>query len=250
MGWIWYSGKACLFSGNEGDMILQTISQTVGNQYVIKFDIVGRTQGKLKLDNYEEVHEFTTDGSYAVIGTAQNNTLVFSGELDEDDNLFDGCIDNIAVYEFNTLTSTACSPCINVSSDQDECLLLFNVTNTGTQLGFQWDDLELKTRIKARFAKADYESRKEAFDDNGGDFIITYFDGKKQRMLLVDAVPVYIHDFLFMCMGVDTLTINSVEYVLIDDEYPSITWNKSMTEGTVELKLRKKNYRLNKTNCG
>lgn len=250
MPWTWYSGKACLLSGSEGDMILQTISQLAGNQYVIKFDILGMTQGKLKLNNYEEKLEFTEDGSYAVLGTALNSTLVFTGELDGNGELFNGCIDNVAAYQFSTFQSIACSPCINVQAQQDECLLVFTVSDTGTNLGFDWSDLELKARIKARFAKGDYDTRKESFDDNGGDYIITYFDGKKNKSLLVDAAPGYIHDFLYMCMGVSSLLINGVEYNFVDDDYPSITWNKTLTEGTVELRIRKKNYKLNKTNCG
>lgn len=250
MGWTWYSGKACLLSGSEGDMILQTISQSGGNQYIIRFDIVGMTQGKLKLDNYEETFEFDINGSYAVVGTAENSTIVFSGELDEDENLFNGCIDNVAVYSFSSGNSLACSPCINVSEDQDECLLLFTVTDTGVNLNFDWTDLELKARIKAKFAKVDYDTRKEAFDDNGGDYLVTYFDGKKNRNLLVDAVPVFMHDFLYMCIGVDSLIIGTTEYKIIEDDYPSITWNHTLKEGTVELRIRKKNNKLNKTNCG
>lgn len=250
MPWTWYSGKACFFSGSAGDMILQPISQTAGNQYVIKFDVIGLTQGKIKLNNYEENFEVDNNGSYAVLGTAQNNTLVFTAELDSNDDLPIGsCIDNVEVFQFSTFSPLACSPCINVQETQDECLLLFTVTNTGTALGFNWDALELTTRIKAKFAKSDYETKKEAFDDSAGDYIITYFDGKKNRSLLVDAVPVYIHDFLFMCMGVGSLVIGETEYVLVDDDYPSISWNKSITEGTVELKIRKKNYKLNRTNC-
>lgn len=250
MGWTWYSGKACLLSGSEGDMILQTISQMAGNQYVIKFDIVGSTQGILRLNNYEETNDFIEDGSYAVIGTAENGTLVFSAHEDGNGDLFNGCIDNVAVYQFSTLTSLACSPCINVQADQDDCLLLITVTNSGTALGMQWDDLELKARIKAKFAKVDYDTKAESFDDSAGDYITTYFDGKKNRSLLVDAVPVYMHDFLYMCRGVDSLTINGVEYSFVWEDYPSITWNKTITEGTVELPIRKKNTKLNKTNCG
>lgn len=249
MGWIWYSGKACLFSGDPGDMILQVVSQTAGTQYVIKFTISGRTQGKLRLENYEETHEFTENQTYAVLGTAINGTLVFTGELDEDENLFDGCIDGVEVYSLSSQTSIACSPCINVNESQDECLLLMTAENDNNALGFGWDGLTLKARIGAKFAKVEYDENSEDLDDNGGDRITTYFDGKKNRSLQISAAPVFIHDFLFMCKGVDSFKINGVEYVIID-KYPSITWNKSEKEGTVELKVRKKNYKLNKTNCG
>lgn len=249
MPWTWYSGKACLLSGSEGDMILQVISQSAGNAYVIKFDIVGMTQGKIKLNNYEENYEFDSDGSYAVVGTAINSTLVFTGELDENGDLFNGCIDNVAVVQFGNLVEEACSPCINVKEEQDDCLLLLTVENTGNALNFDWSDLTLKARISAKFAKVEYETREESFDDNGGDYITTYFDGKKNRNLQVSAAPIYIHDFLFMAKGVDSLTINGTAYVIVNDGYPSIAWNKTFTEGTVELLVRKRNSKLNKTNC-
>jgi hypothetical protein len=249
MGWIWYSGKACMLSGNPGDMIFQSISQTIGVQYVIKFTVSGMTQGMLRLNNYEETNEFTENGTYAVPGIAENSLLIFTGELDDDDNLFDGCIDGVEVYSFESQEILACSPCINVQQDQGSCLLM-TAENDNNALNFQWDGLTLKARISAKFARVNYDSDAEELDDNGGDHITTYFDGKKNRDLLVDAVPVFIHDFLFMCKGVDTFKINGVEYSLVDEKYPSITWNKSLKEGTVELKVRKKNYKLNKTNCG
>jgi hypothetical protein len=249
MGWIWYSGKACLFSGNAGDAIFQSISQTIGVQYIIKFTISGMTQGVLRINNFEETNEFTEDGIYAVLGTAVDSTLIFTGELDEDDNLFDGCIDSVEVYSFASQSPLACSPCINVQEEQGDCLLLVTAENDNNALNFAWTDLILKARISAKFAKVEYDSEAEELDDNGGDHITTYFDGKKNRLLQVDAVPIFIHDFLFMCKGVDTFKINDVEYSIID-KYPSIIWNKSGTEGTVELKVRKKNFKLNKTNCG
>lgn len=250
MGWIWYSGKACLLSGNPGDMILQVIAQNPGTQYVIKFTISGMTQGMLKLDNYTEVHEFEENGTYAVLGTAQNGTLVFTGENDDNGDLFDGCIDSVEVYSFASQETLSCSPCINVASDLDSCLLTITAENNNNALNFGWDGLTLKARIGARFARAEYLDNKEAFDDNAGDHIVTYFDGKKNRDLLIDPAPIFIHDFLFMCRGVDTFKINGVEYSLVDDKYPAIVWNKSLKEGTVELKVRKKNFKLNKTNCG
>jgi hypothetical protein len=250
MGWIWYSGKACLLSGNPGDMILQSIAQVAGTQYVIKFTISGMTQGIMRLNNYTETHDFTQNGTYAVLGTAVNSTLIFTGELDEDDALFNGCVDTIAVYTFASQTELACSPCLHVAEQLDTCLLLVTAENDINALNFSWTDLVLKARIGAKFARVDYQTSKEDLDDNGGDHIVTYFDGKKNRDFLVDPAPVFIHDFLFMCMGVDTFKIAGVEYSLVDDKYPSITWNKSLKEGTVELKVRKKNYKLNKTNCG
>lgn len=249
MGWIWYSGKACLFSGNPGDMILQVTSQVAGSQYVIKFTITGMTQGKIRLNNYTETHDFEENGTYAVLGTAQNSTLVFTGELDDDGNLFNGCIDVIENYSFSSQTSIACSPCVNVEAEQDECLLLMTAENVNNALGFGWSGLTLKARIGAKFAKVEYDENAEEIDDNSGDRITTYFDGKKNRNLQIEAAPIFIHDFLFMCKGVDTFKIGGVEYAIID-KYPQITWNKGETEGTVELKVRKKNYKLNKTNCG
>lgn len=249
MAWTWYSGKACFFSGNSGDMILQPITQIDGGQYIIKFSISAMTQGKLRIGNYDENFVFLGNGTYAVIGTAQNGTLVFFAETDQDDNLFNGCIDSVEVFTFENQTSIACSPCINVRETQDSCYLVMTAENSGNALNFDWADLTLKARVPARFARGSYTTTKEALDDNNGDHIVTYFDGKKNKDLLIEAAPGFIHDFLYMCMGVDTFKINDVEYSLIDDEYPELTWNKSMTEATAELKIRKKNFKLNKTNC-
>jgi hypothetical protein len=250
MGWIWYSGKICLFSGADGDMFLQDINMAIGDQYVIVFTITGMTQGILEVTGFEETNEFTEDGTYTIVGTAVNDKLIFLGKTDEDENLFDGCVDSIQAYTFASQVSTACSPCINVREDQDDCLLLITAENDNNALNFNWTGLTLKARIDAKFARVSYNTQKEDFDDNSGDRITTYFDGKKNRDLLVQANPIFIHDFLYMCMGVDTFKINGVEYVLVDDNYPNIEWNKQFKEGAVELRVRKKNSKLNKTNCG
>jgi hypothetical protein len=250
MSWIFYSGKACLFSGADGDMILQDINMSIGTQYVLVFTISGMTQGVLEVQGFEESFEFTEDGTYAIVGTASNDKVTFLGREDESEFLFDGCIDSVQAYTFASQTSSACSPCINVREDQDDCLLLITAENDNNALNFNWTGLTLKARIDARFARVDYSTNKEDLDDNGGDHIVTYFDGKKNRDLLVQAAPIYIHDFLFMCMGVDTFKINGVEYSIVDDKYPAIEWNKQFTEGAVEIKIRKKNYKLTKTNCG
>lgn len=250
MSWIWYSGKACLFTGADGDMILQDANLSIGTQYVIVFTISGMTSGRLEVQGLDEIHTFTADGVYAIMGTASNDKIIFLGRVDDNENLFDGCVDYIQAYTFASQVSTACSPCINVREDQDDCLLLVTAENDSNALNFNWTGLTLKARIDAKFARVTYNTQKEDFDDNGGDRIITYFDGKKNRDLLIQANPIFIHDFLYMCMGVDTFKINGVEYVLIDDNYPNIDWNKKLTEGIVELKVRKKNSKLNKTNCG
>lgn len=249
MGWTWYSGKACLLSGNPGDMILQVVSQSAGIQYVIKFTISGMTQGKLKLNNYEEEIEFEENRTYAVVGTAVNGTLVFTGELDGSGDLFNGCIDGVEVYTLASQTEISCSPCLNVREEQDECLLVMTAESTGNALNFNWEGLTLKARIGARFAKVEYDETSEELDDNNGEHLTVYFDGKKNRNLQIDAAPIFVHDFLFMCKGVDSFKINGAEYVILD-RYPSINWNRKETEGTAELRVRKKNYRLNKTNCG
>jgi hypothetical protein len=231
-------------------MILQDLNLSIGTQYVIVFTISGMTEGVLEVQGLDSGYTFTEDGTYAILGEATNDKITFLGRVDDNENLFNGCVDSVACYTFASQESTACSPCINVQEDQDDCLLLITAENDNNALNFNWTGLTLKARIDAKFARVDYTNNKEDLDDNAGDRIVTYFDGKKNRDLLVQAAPIYIHDFLFMCMGVDTFKINGVEYSLVDDKYPSIEWNKKFTEGTVELKVRKKNYKLTKTNCG
>jgi hypothetical protein len=250
MGWIWYSGKACLMSGDSGDYLLQDINMTIGNRYIIFFTVSGMTSGRLSIGNFEENNIITDNGAYAILGTALGDKLIFTGLTDDNDELFNGCIDSVYVFtNFDSISPIACSPGINVKEEQDECLLLVTAENDNNALGFQWAGLTLKARIPAKFAKVEYDESTEELDDNGGDHITTYFDGKKNRNLQVSASPIFIHDFLFMCKGVDTWGINGVQYSQID-KYPAINWNTSEKEGTVELKVRKKNYKLNKTNCG
>lgn len=249
MGWIWYSGKACLLSGDNGDYLAQDVNMTPGTQYIVFFTVSGMSSGRLAVGNFDETHVISENGTYALAGEAASDTVIFTGLIDSDGDLFNGCIDSVRVFEFTGLEELACSPCINVQEELGGCLLV-TAENDNTALNFNWNDLILKARIPAKFAKVEYDTSKESLDDNGGDRITTYFDGKKNRSLQVDASPVFIHDFLYMCMGVDTLKFNGVEYVIVDDNYPNITWNKSETEGTVELKVRKKNSKLNKTNCG
>jgi hypothetical protein len=252
MGWIWYSGKACLLSGESGDYILRDIDMTIGLRYLVFFSVSGMSAGRLSIGNFEETEVISGNGGYAITGIAAGDKLIFTGLTDSEGDLFNGCIDTVRVFafsEFSDFENIGCSPCINVEEEQDECLVLVTAENSNNALGFGWEGLTLKARIGAKFAKVEYDENSEELDDNGGDHITTYFDGKKSRNLQIAAAPIYVHDFLFMCKGVDTLKINGVEYSIID-KYPSITWNPSEKEGTVELKVRKKNYKLNKTNCG
>ena len=66
MAWVSSGGKACFSTGVDGDMLLQVVPQTPGDKYILKFTISGMTQGKLRVDNYEETLEFTEDGLYTV----------------------------------------------------------------------------------------------------------------------------------------------------------------------------------------
>jgi hypothetical protein len=249
MAWIWYSGKACLLSGTNGDYLLQDINMTIGQKYVIFFTVSGMTQGRLSVGNLETNEIITQSGSYAILGNAEGDNLIFTGLTDDSNDLFNGCIDSVFVFSFTELESIACSPCINVQEEQNECMLLMTAENSGNALGFVWEDLILKARIGANFAKVEYDENSEELDDNSGQHITTYFDGKKNRNLQINPAPIFIHDFLFMCKGVDEFKISGVDYAIID-KYPTITWNKGEREGIVELKVRKKNYKLNKTNCG
>jgi len=247
MAWTWYSGKACFFSGNDGDMLLQVVSQTPGESYLLKFTISGLTQGKVEIKNYEETLEFTENGTYTVLVTPENTTLAFLARSVGMD-LFSGCIDDVELYSLSIFTPYA-SQCISLLTDQG-CLMLVEASCNSSNLNFNWTTLSLTMRIKAKLAKLAFKTQRGPYIDASGNEQILYFDGQRERFLQVDHTPTWTHDFLYLCMAVDTLLINGTSYVIAEDEYPDIKWNKAMIEGTVELRIREKINKLNKTNCG
>ncbi len=249
MAWSWYSGKACYLGTSGGEILLQVDVFTPGELYVMKFTVSGQSKGKLRASSLSGTHIYTEDGTYVVYGTASIADLQFIADLDDSDEIFDGCIDSIEVYNFSQLEEFATSPCLQVQDDAG-CLMLIEATNETDALGFNFDDLTLSLRLDAKFAKVEYKTDMEASVDSEGNKSIIYFDGNRIRSLLVQAAPTYIHDFLYMCMAIDGFSINGVDYVMQNEEYPSIKWNTRFLEGTVEIPIRKKIAKLNKTNCG
>lgn len=245
--WAWYAGKACFFSGSEGDTLLQAVPVTPGETYFLKFTISGMTQGKLIIRDFEETLEFTANGTYTVLATPVTSVLSMVASVNGSD-LFYGCIDNIEMYTFGVFTPYV-SQCVNLLEDQG-CLVLVEASCDSNNLNFAWSGLTLSMRLKAKFAKVAYKTQKEPYIDASGNEQILYFDGQRERFLQVDAAPTWTHDFLYLCMAVDTFLINNTSYIIADDEYPEIKWNKAMIEGTVELKIREKINKINKTNCG
>jgi hypothetical protein len=245
--WSWYASKACFFSGNDGDAILQVTPQVAGNPYLLKFTISGMTQGKLQITNYDHSMEFTESGTYVVLVEPLNSTLAFRATADGSD-LFYGCIDNVEEYPLGAF-SPMVSQCINLQEDQGG-LMLIEASCNSNNLNFAWSGLTLSMRIKAKLAKVAYKTQREPNIDSAGEEQIIYFDGHRSRFLQVDAAPIWTHDFLYLCMAADTLNIDSVSYVIDEEEYPDIKWNKSFKEGTVEMKIKPRVNKLNKTNCG
>lgn len=246
--WAWYAGKACLYFGSDGDTILQVTPAATGDPYLLKFTISGMTKGKLVVSNFEEALEFTEDGIYTMLVTPLNGTLAFRATVDTNGDLFFGCIDSVEEYTLGIFTPMV-SQCINLMDDQG-CLVLVEASCDSNNLNFAWSGLTLSARIKAKFAKVAYKTERTPYIDASGNEQVIYFDGQRERFLQVDAAPTWTHDFLYLCMAVDTLLINSTSYVVAEEEYPDIKWNKGMTLGTVELKIREKVNKLNKTNCG
>lgn len=249
MAWSWYSAKACYMGTSGGEVLHQPSVFTVGNYYVLKFTISGLTQGELNTASLSGTHIFSEDGTHVVYGQAVSTSLFFQAAYDDFGNIFNGCIDFVEVYNFSSFSEFAVSPCLQVQDD-DGCLMLIEATNNHDALGFAWNDLTLSARIDAKFAKVQYKTDMETSVDSLGNKTVIYFDGNRIRSLLVQAAPGFIHDFLYMCMAVDGFSINGTDYVMQDEEYPSIKWNTRLLEGTVELLLRKKIAKLNKTNCG
>jgi hypothetical protein len=250
MAWSFSGGKACFSAGSAGDMLVQSDIMTIGQNYVLMFDVSSTTQGKLVIEGIDGTYEFTEDGTFSIYGTATHTSLFFIAQSSSS-LLFDGCIDNLYLYTASGLVPTYTSPALNVMT-QDDSLVLLEASNETDALNFLWEgtSLSLSTRIKSKFQKVSYETKLETDNDSSGERIVHYFDGQKIRYWQVDPVPVYIHDFLYLCIALDNVYINDVPYVIVEDTLPEIEWNKKQTEGTVEMKVRKRTAKLNKSNCG
>lgn len=248
MAWTWYSAKACYLGTSGGEVLYQPTVMTVGQYYVVKFTISGQTQGKLVVPSLAGTHIFLEDGIHVAYGVASTTALIFLAQLDAYDNIFNGCVDIVEVTNFSQHEEFATSPCLQVQEDQG-CLLLIEATNDNDALGFDWDGLTLTARVDGIFARLNHKTEMTSSLDTEGNKSIIYFDGQRGKDLLIRAAPSFIHDFLYLCMAVDGFSINGTDWVMQNDEYPQIKWNTRFLEGTVEIPIRKKIQKLNKTNC-
>lgn len=251
MPWSFTSNKEC-FTGSGGEILTQTGVFTVGQAYIIKFFVTDRTQGILRFISVTGEHVIDANGVFTIFGIALTTSFFLQADQDEDNLMFDGCVDNIEAYlvgDPQSIQLDYVSQCLNIQSDQG-CLLHIEAINNNDSLNFNWDDLILSMRLNGKLAKVDYNgTQKEMVLDSSGNLNPIYFNGNRTRSLLIEAAPVWVHDFLYMCMAVDGFKINGDFYIIQESDYPEIEWNKKFTEGTVELQVRKRVYKLNRSNC-
>lgn len=129
--------------------------------------------------------------------------------------------------------------------------LLINAINNEDGLGFVFEGsgFSPRVRLQGKLKQAKYSNERTLEEDSLGTKRVIYYNRRKEKKLVADLLPEYIHDFLSTLMGYDHFYINGVEYVVEDDEY-NVTYDDSQDNvGGVSLLVSEKTQLIRNTNC-
>jgi hypothetical protein len=131
------------------------------------------------------------------------------------------------------------------------CTIIINACNNTDGLGFVFEGSGFtpRVRLEAKLRQAKYSNDRSIYQDSIGEKSSYYFSGRKHKNLCIDLQPEYIHDFLRLLLGFDNVYLDSVSYIVDDDEY-NVEYPESMDGlGKVKLLVSEKIQNVKKTSC-
>lgn len=129
--------------------------------------------------------------------------------------------------------------------------LYINAANAEDGLGFVFNGsgFSPRLRLQAKLKQAKYKSERTLEEDSNGTKRVIYFNRRKQKNLVADLLPEYIHDFLSTLQGYDIFYINGVPYVVEDDEY-NVTYDQSQDNaGSISLLVSEQTQLIRNVHC-
>lgn len=218
--------------------------------YSVSVVITARTGNIVVYFGSNQVAILTTVGTHVVTGTP-------SGSLDIQLYIPSGTVTVDSVTA--NLVSTSNYVCNYTSnffklSDYSETCpqtLLINACNNENGLGFVFNGsgFSPRLRLQGKLKQAKYSAERVMEEDSSGKKSVIYYNRRKQKNLVADLLPEYIHDFLSTLVGYDKFYINNVAYIVDDDEYNIIYDDSQDNVGGISLLVSEQTQLIRNVNC-
>lgn len=145
---------------------------------------------------------------------------------------------------------------INYESDlfsvdtEHTCSIQLTWSNNENAYGFDFETLLFRPslRIVGKKWQPFYQKDKEVFKDSIGNRTIIRSDTSKIELLTINEAPEYIHDAISIGIEHDDFEIDSIQYVVEDQQYLP-KWRKSSSLASSETQVIKNNQNLVNENC-
>lgn len=129
--------------------------------------------------------------------------------------------------------------------------ILINACNDDDGLGFIFNGSSFspRLRLEGQLQQAKYQAERVTEEDSYGTKKIIYYRRRKQKSLVADLLPEYIHDFLSTLIGYDKFYIDGTQYISDDDEY-NVTYHSTQTNvGSVSMLVSEQTQLIRNINC-
>ncbi len=253
--WTIVGGIATYDGSSTGQAILNHVLCN-GTEYDVTYTIsgmAGNEEFNVRLGN-ENGTTRTVDGTYTDTITASGTSFIMIGNSTsgtQDFRVTDMSIEiatKTATYTSNTIklteTTFGCKTySIALCNDSDG--LGFGFLNTGFRPNFRMD---------CSLVRGNYPMVRESYDYSNGVKSTTYGRMRVARELGMD-VPPHLVDFMALSLLADHFYIDTDEYFVEDEEFPSVSWDDNSHLGAFSLNVSKKqqqieNRRLSSSSVG
>lgn len=250
-GWIKFEGK----DEGDADSIRSPDYLCVGLTYTVEFTIGNFPTGaSIQMRNGTNSTGFkSAAGTYSLTFIAETEYLTFDGQATADNG--EAWVDYIVItpeLPQNSDQYDYCSQPLQVIEEGEYCTLLLEGCNDSDAFGFCFvgSGFQPSVRVQAKLQPAQPNTT-GIFEINSlGTRSPKYSEVRVVNNLKIIETAVYIWQFLFKWAYLDNTTIDAEAYVMEEDNFQDVTWNKFNTKGTGSIPMGIKTQGMFKTNCG
>ena len=250
-GWIKFTGK----DEGDADSIKSPDFLCVGLPYEVQFTIGNfPTNAGIKMRNGTNSTGFKfAAGTYTLTFVAETEYLIFDGQSVGADG--EAWVDAIQINPLQPQTSDSfdyCSQPFQSIDDGEYCTQLLEGCNDSDAFGFCFvgSGFQPSVRVQSKLQPAQPNTT-GIFEINSlGTKSPKYSEVRVVKNLKIIETAVYIWEFLFKWAYLDNTTIEGEAYVMEEDSFQDVTWNKFNTKGTGSIPMGEKTQGMFKTNCG